>query len=477
MDYWRDESWQEKMRVGFDFGRMTAGAVGEADGVSQSELDGLKDKTGKIHAELTEKRRSGKLPFFDLPYQDTEPIKDLAEELAGDYGEFVLLGIGGSALGPIALHNALNHPHYNLLSWKARGGRPRMFFEDNVDPDRFLATMGMVELKDTVFDVVTKSGGTAETMACFMVARGAVIDALGEAAVREHFVAVTDPDKGNLRKIVNDEGLRALEVPPGVGGRFSVFTPVGLLPAAVSGIDIDELLAGAAYMDRRTSEGELTKNPAYLAAAMQYIADTRKGKRIAVMMPYSSSLLSVADWFRQIWAESIGKRLDLSGNVVHTGQTPVKALGATDQHSQVQLYAEGPNDKTFTFIRVERFAQDGPIPRMYPDIDAVSYLGGASLAGLMNAEQEATETALIKAKRPCARITVPEINAFTLGQLLYMFEVMTAFSGGLYGINPFDQPGVEEGKQLTYAMMGRKGYEDKKKELEEASKGGEGFAL
>lgn len=477
MGDWREESWREKMKVSFDFGLMTAGAVGGADGISPAELDALEPKAHKLHEELVEKRRSGKLPFFDLPYQDTEPVKDLAEELAGDFGEFVLLGIGGSALGPIALHNALNHPHYNLLSWKARGGRPRMFFEDNVDPDRFAATMGMLDLNDTVFDVVTKSGGTAETMACFMVARGAVTDALGEKAVREHFVAVTDPEKGNLRKIVNDEGLRSLDVPPGVGGRFSVFTPVGLLPAAVSGIDIDELLAGAAFMDERTRKEGLRENPAYLAAAMQYLSDTKKGKRIAVMMPYSNALLSVADWFRQIWAESMGKRLDLAGNVVHTGQTPVKALGATDQHSQVQLYVEGPNDKTFTFLRVGKFAHDRPIPKMYPDVDAVSYLGGASLAELINAEQTATETALIKAKRPCARITLPEINAFTVGQLLYMLEVMTAFSGGLYGINPFDQPGVEEGKRLTYAIMGRKGYEQKKGELEGMRKGDPGFAL
>jgi len=477
MSNWRDTGWQDSMRVVFDFNHMMAGFVGEDNGVTTAEVESLKDRAAKIHADLTGKRRSGKLPFLDLPYQDTEPIKDLAEELAGDFGEFVLLGIGGSALGPIALHNALNHPHYNILSWKARGGRPRMFFEDNVDPDRFAATMGMLDLKDTVFDVVTKSGGTAETMAAFMTARGAVIDALGGDAVREHFVAVTDPDKGNLRRIVNDEGLRALEVPPGVGGRFSVFTPVGLLPAAVSGIDIDELLAGAAYMDRRTSEGELMKNPAYMSAAVQYILDTKKGKHVLVMMPYSNGLLSAADWFRQIWAESIGKKTDLDGGVVHAGQTPVKALGATDQHSQVQLYMEGPNDKTFMFLRVEKFANEGHIPAMYPDIEAVSYLGGASMTRLINAEQSATQTALLKAGRPCMRITLPEINAFTLGQLLYMFEVMTAFSGGLYNINPFDQPGVEEGKLLTYAMMGRKGYEDKKAELEGIQKGDDALVL
>lgn len=477
MSRWRDEEWRKDMKISFDFNHMMSESVGKADGLTASEVEALVPKARDIHEELSARRRSGDLPFFDLPYQETGPIKELADWVAGTSDNFVLLGIGGSALGPIALQSGLRHPFHNLVDSAARGGRPRMFFADNVDPDHFTAMLDMLDMKMTVFDVVTKSGGTAETMAGFMAARQRVTDSLGKSALKDHFIAVTDPAKGGLRKIVNDEGYRALDVPPGVGGRFSVFTPVGLLPAAVSGIDIDELLAGAAFMDRLTSLSGLWENPAYMASALQYIADTKKGKRVCVMMPYSNALKDVADWFRQLWAESLGKRLDLEGNEVNTGQTPVNALGATDQHSQVQLYMEGPNDKTFTFIRVGRFREQVAIPRSYGDMEGIGYLGGKTMAELINAEQSATEAALVKAGRPCCRITVPEVNAFTMGQLLYMFEVMTAFSGGLYGIDPFDQPGVEEGKLLTYAMMGRPGFEGKKKELDNLSGGRDRYIL
>lgn len=468
MKNWRDKKWRERMRITYDFGYMMSEYVGN-DGVTEAELEGLMPRAREIHAGLAAKRKSGELPFFDLPYQDTAGIKGLAQELAG-FENFVLLGIGGSALGPMALHGALRHPFHNLLSRKGRGKRPRMFFVDNVDPDQFGALLDMLDLNKTVFDVVTKSGGTAETMAQFMIARDRVAKALGKRALQEHFVCLTDPEKGNLRKIVYKEKYRSLEVPPGVGGRFSVLTPVGLLPAAVSGIDIDELLAGAADMDGRVSSAGLWENPAYMAGALQYISDTKLGKHISVMMPYSQALKDIADWYRQLWAESLGKRLDLNGAVVSVGQTPVKALGVTDQHSQVQLYMEGPNDKTFTFIRVEDFGARVPIPRAFNDIEGVGYLGGASMNELINAEQTATETALMKAVRPCATIKIPAVNAFTVGQIIYMLEVQTAFAGGLYNINPFDQPGVEEGKLLTYAMMGRPGYEKKRKELERIKK-------
>jgi len=461
----------------YDFNYMMSEFVGKEHGVTKAELDALAPRAKKIHAELSEKRRSGALAFFDLPYQDTSKIKALAREIADSFDNFVVLGIGGSSLGPAALHTALRRPFHNMLTKKARSGRPRIFFPDNVDPVLITDLLSSLDLERTAFDVVTKSGGTSETMANFMIARGAVIDALGKGALKDRFVAVTDPQNGNLRKILEREKYRSLEVPPGVGGRFSVFTPVGLLPAAVSGIDIDELLAGAAEMDKRTSNAGIFDNPAYMAAALQYIADTKKGKHISVMMSYSHGLKDVADWYRQLWAESLGKRLDVNGKVVMTGQTPVKAVGATDQHSQVQLYVEGPADKTFTFLRVEKFGADAKIPKAFKEMDGLAYLGGKSLSELINAEQSATEIALMKAGRPSVRITLPELSAYTVGQLLYLLEVQTAFAGGLYNVNPFDQPGVEEGKRLTYAMMGRPGFEDIKRELDNIRKKEDGYIL
>ena len=458
------------MRIKIDYNFMMSEFVGPEHGISAAELESLAPKAREAHSRLMDMRAAGSLPFYDLPRQDTSGVKGLADELAKDFENFVLLGIGGSALGPIALHSALRHPFHNLLPRKGRGKRPRMFFMDNVDPDHFGALMRMLDPEATVFNVVTKSGGTPETMAQFMIVQEMVRKALGKRAVRRHLVMTTDPELGNLRRIADEEGYRSVEIPPGVGGRFSVFTPVGLLPAAVSGIDIDELLAGAAQMEKPATRPGLMENPAYLFCALQHLADTKKGKKIMVMMPYSQALRDIADWHRQMWAESIGKKFDVDGNIAHTGQTPVKALGATDQHSQVQLYMEGPNDKTFTFLRVEKFAEGLPIPKLYPDIEGIAYLGGKTMAELMNAEQSATETALMQAGRPCSTIVFPEVNPFTVGQALYMLQAATAFAGGLYNINPFDQPGVEEGKLLTCAMMGKKDCAPRKRELAKIKK-------
>jgi glucose-6-phosphate isomerase len=223
-------------------------------------------------------------------------------------------------------------------------------------------------------------------------------------------------------------------------------------------------------MDKLCKSDNVWQNPAYMNAALQYNAATKRDKRITVLMSYADALDEIGDWFCQLWAESLGKKNTIDGKVVNAGQTPVKAIGTNDQHSQIQLYMEGPNDKTITFIRVEKFRNELLMPRVSIDGDSFSYLGGRTMNELIHAEQTATELALTKNSRPNSRITLSEVSPYTIGALLYMFEVQTAFSGGLYNINPFDQPGVEEGKVLTYAMMGRSGYEEKKKEIEEMAK-------
>jgi glucose-6-phosphate isomerase len=196
-------------------------------------------------------------------------------------------------------------------------------------------------------------------------------------------------------------------------------------------------------------------------AVLQVLAYNTKKKPISVMIAYSDALRDVADWYRQIWAESLGKRLDLSGRVVHVGPTPVKALGVTDQHSQLQLYMEGPFDKVITFLTVGRFRSTVRIPAGFKHIDGLSYLGGHTLNDLMKAEGQATEFALTQARRVHTAIRLPEINPYTVGQLLFLLEVQTLYAGGLLGINPLDQPGVEASKEYTYGMMGRKGFEHK----------------
>jgi glucose-6-phosphate isomerase len=291
-----------------------------------------------------------------------------------------------------------------------------------------------------------------------MIIRRLLLDKLGPAGLGQQVVATTNPEQGTLRRIANDAVLRCLEVPKGVGGRFSVLSAVGLFSACLCGIDIDSLLAGARDMDARVSSEDFYKNPAAVNAAINYHSYNH-GKKISVMMPYSYALKDLADWFRQLWAESLGKATDLAGNEVHIGPTPVKALGTTDQHSQVQLYREGPNDKLFTFLQVNNFERNlkiGPAPDSAPELD---FLAGADLSTLLNNEKKATEYALLQSRRPCLTVVFDKVNAHTVGQFIYLYEVTTSFAGALFGINPYDQPAVELGKEATFALMDKAGYE------------------
>ncbi len=458
---------QTEVRLDFNF--MMKEQIGDDSGIDPGDVDFYSDSVRTIHDELTGKRRSGELPFLDLPYQDTSHIKSIAKDISQTYENLLLIGIGGSALGPLSIHNALHPQYYNQLLAGKGTGRPRLYFLDNVDPDETTALLEILDLKKTVIVVVTKSGGTAETMASFLVFKEAIKKAGGKIEPSQ-VIAITDPVKSDLLKIARQDGYRTLEIPPGVGGRFSVLTPVGLLSAAVSGINIDDMLAGAALMDKRCSDPDIWQNPAYMKGLLEYMFQTRQGRHISVMMAYSEALGTIIDWFVQLWAESLGKKHGIDGRTVFTGQTPVKAIGATDQHSQLQLYMEGPHDKTITFLRVNKFNTTVSIPEDFRDMEGISYLGGHTLNELILAEQKATEVALARNGRPSCRIDIPVITPSVIGQLFYLFEVQTAFAGGLYRINAFDQPGVEEGKKLTFAMMGRKGFEDKKKEVDSIKK-------
>jgi glucose-6-phosphate isomerase len=249
-------------------------------------------------------------------------------------------------------------------------------------------------------------------------------------------------------------------VPPSVGGRFSVLSAVGLLPAALIGVDIAQLLAGAEDMLQRCNAAtSLTENPAGIFAALQVLAQTERGANIHVMMPYTDRLYGMADWYRQLWAESLGKRLGRNGSDVFRGPTPVKALGATDQHSQVQLYMEGPFDKTVTFLSTKEFAGDVQIPKLYEGVEELAYLGGSSLGALLSAEHAATAGALTKNGRMNMTIELARVDAHSIGQLLMMLQIATIYAGFFYDVNPLDQPGVELGKQLTYGLMGRTGFD------------------
>ncbi|MGA2766434.1 MAG: glucose-6-phosphate isomerase [Spirochaetia bacterium] len=431
--------------------------------ISRDVVDSYRDKVRSIHADLVARRKAGALPFYDLSRQDLGPIEKLAARLSGGYKNVVVLGIGGSALGLLSLNAALRCP------FPALEPAPRLAVMDNIDPVRIGSYLEALDPRETVLNVITKSGDTAETMSEFLIFRKWFTDSLGAKAARDRIIVTTDRTKGALRKIANDEGYASFEVPDGVGGRFSVLTPVGLLPAALLGIDIRGLLAGAAAMDARLGSAELKENPAYLGAALHHVA-WQEGRRISVMFAYSDQLYLMADWYRQLWAESLGKRAATDGRIVSAGPTPIKALGVTDQHSQVQLYKEGPDDKIYTFLAVESFDKTVAIPPA-GGLDAIAYLGGHSMNELLAAEELATEIALWKAGRPVTRIVFPRVNAQNVGEYYHLLEVQTVAAGALFGIDPLDQPGVEEGKHFAYGIMGRPGFEAKRREVEGISQG------
>jgi glucose-6-phosphate isomerase len=456
----------EASRLTIDYRNAMAAAVGPEHGVTDAMLDEMASVVAEQHARLSAERAAGDQRWMDLP-SDTAlaaEINTFAVEARALYRDFILVGIGGSSLGAIATVQALANPFRNLLPTTAREG-PRFFVLDNPDPEKVAATLATVDLANTLVNVVTKSGQTAETMANFLAVRQALEAAVGPERARQQIVATTDPAEGLLRALADQEGYRTFPVPPGVDGRMTVLSAVGMLPAAICGCDVDSLLAGARAMRARTATGDIRQNPAYLLAALCILADTRLDKSILVTMPYADALFGLSDWFRQLWAESLGKRLSLDNEVVFTGQTPIKALGAIDQHSQIQLYTEGPNDKLISLIAVAAYRADVAIEDVPNGVPELDYLQGAELGQLLQREQLATAWALTQARRPNFTIEVPTVDAAILGELFYLYELQTVMGGALLNINPFGQPGVEAGKNATYALMGRTGYESLRKEL------------
>lgn len=463
MKRFESKEWRDSMRLRVDYSNMMRDFAGE-HGIAPEALDSHREAYESAAIRVEEKR--GEMKWRELPFNQTQVIPAILETAAwvrANCDAFVVLGIGGSALGPIAVQQALSHLRYNDLPAAKRKG-PKLYVEDNIDPERMASLLDVIEPGRTIFNVITKSGSTSETMSQLLWVTDLLKNTVGDAW-RDHVIATTDAEKGNLIKIAKENGLRTFYVPDGVGGRFSELCPVGLLAAAVCGIDIEELLAGAAYMDSLCSERDVLKNPAYTLAALEVLA-MEQGCNISVLMPYTDSLRFMSDWYAQLWAESLGKRYALDGREIYAGQTPVKALGVTDQHSQVQLYTEGPFDKVITFLGVDRYRTEVTIPHAYDHIPDVAFLSGHTFNELIKAEQMATEYAVLKSGHISKTITLPEVNAFTLGELICLFELQTAFAGELIGINAFDQPGVEEGKKATYALLGKPGFEAKKAELD-----------
>ncbi len=399
----------------------------------EGDFESIKAKVNDALSHLNSLREKGDVGFMDLPYQDPTPVVELARKKREIADTLVLIGIGGSSLGA------------ECLVW-ALGREEGFYVLDNVDPVKVLSVLDKIDCRRTCFNVVSKSGTTTETIVNFTVVLDHLRKRLSQEEIRDRLVITTDPQKGFLREYATANNIESLTVPPNVGGRYSVLSPVGLFPAAFQGIDVNSLLKGA----RAVLESEDGLYAAQLIAAVHYL-HYLKGKNVAVMMPYAERLSLFVDWWRQLWAESLGKE--------GKGQTPAKAMGTVDQHSQIQLYNDGPKDKLITFMIVEDMGVDVVLEA--PPGDEFSYLKGKSLSEVLHASYVGTSSALVKNGVPVITIRISRLDEVHMGALFMLYELATALMGILLGINPFDQPGVEEGKRLTHGLLGRRGYEKK----------------
>ncbi|MEJ2671258.1 MAG: glucose-6-phosphate isomerase [Deltaproteobacteria bacterium] len=455
---YEDPEWVRGMMVSLDHNYAMAEFLG-GSGLEDTELSEFGPRLAALDQDLAAQRQSGQAGFMDLPYQTevVTEIRRVGKPLLEWCWDLVVLGAGGLSLGTRALHQALRHPQHNKFPMARRNHKLGLWVADNIDPDYFYGLLDGLDLRRIGVNVISTSGHTVETLAQFLWVYQLLKNRLGRDKARERLILTTGPEPGPLQELCARERFISLAVPPGVGGGLAAFSAVGLLPAYLTGIDVEELLAGARTMDQHLKEASPESNPAYRLAALFYLFATAKKRPILVFMPYARALGGLAEWFCQLWAASLGKG--------PSGSTPMRAVGVTDQHSQLQLYREGPADKLVTFLTVDKFQQSLEIPNSYPDEADLSYLGGHSFEELLQVEQRAAAFNLMKGGRPNLTLHLPEINPFTMGQLIYLLQVVTAAAAYLFGVSAFDQTGDERGQQTTYGLMGRPGFETSRQEF------------
>lgn len=440
----------------------------------KEDLESISEQIDKISEDIEERRGKGPLAFMDLPYaydlsygktifgdifiDARRTILEHAKKIQESGGHYLHLGIGGSALCAITLINALGDQNNKKTPCE-------IHIPDNIDPDMISLLLSRLDINKTYLNVVSKSGSTVETIATFTV----IFDFLKKRGIphsvlKRRVFVTTDPDGGALNELAKTEGFMILPLPKEVHGRFSVFSPTGLFTAAIGGIDIDELLRGAREADRWTAKAPFWENPAKKLAALHFYGNTYKNFVSLILLPYSDRLKTIADWYSQLVAESLGKK--------GKGIIPVKALGVTDQHSQLQLYNDGPKDKLIVFFGLKRYQHEIVIPEVVSANSHYDYLKGHSLNDLIDAERRATAASLYFHDVPNCSFMLDELSAFNLGALFTILEKTVCILGELYNINAFDQPGVEESKMYAKAMLGKKGKQydelrEKIRQLEE----------
>ena len=373
--------------------------------------------------------------FYDCPVDSSlsqiEESEKLAKKITATqtYKDCVFIGIGGSSLGPMCLIDSLKHLAKNPIQFH--------FFE-NPDPIDWSYRIQKLNPAQTLVCVVTKSGTTYETLSIFMLAFDWLKNALGEEGAIQNTVAITDPEKSELLDFARQKSIQTLAIAPSVGGRYSVFTPVGIFAAALAGLDAQKFISGAKkirdYCEKQSTNPE--KN--LFINLVNSLQTLEKSHPVHVMMPYSTPIRLVANWWVQLWAESLGKN--------GKGFTSVPSLGAIDQHSMLQLLRDGPNDKIIWFINVQDFEKKVTVPGIGFSSKTFDLLEKQDLGSILNTEFRAIQKVMSNQKRPNFQIQMDTLNEESMGSVFFFFSVLTAFMGEVLNVNPFDQPGVEEGK-------------------------------
>ncbi|MFH1315231.1 MAG: glucose-6-phosphate isomerase [Candidatus Uhrbacteria bacterium] len=409
-------------------------------GRSAKEMESLDKHLARATKQITRLRTANEQGFMDLPYDQeaVRVIQKMAAQFRKRFENMIVIGVGGSDLGTRAIYQALGHGSDGL----------KLFFTgNNTDPDSLSELLNKIDFKKTAINVVSKSGTTIETMSAFLIIREALIRKVGKKKHTEHIIVTTDLTDGVLEKIAKREGYQTLAHPLNVGGRFAVLSSVGLFPAACAGISISRILKGAQSVENE-HQGRGPRSAPARFAATHYLAYQKSDQDIHICMPYCDRLQQFGFWFRQLWAESLGK----SDNI---GPTPIAALGATDQHSQLQLYLDGPKNKLISIIQCEKFDTNLIVPKTY-EIDQINYFQGKSLSILNQAELMATIQALNKRNVANILLTIPKISPESLGALFMFYELACAYLGELFLINTYDQPGVQLEKTAVKHILAKK---------------------
>ena len=443
-----DTSLRKPLQI--DTARLYRDGIG-AEGIAATELDELAAELKRVHQTVVAQSRGGvDAEFASLNLHAVMPgslasIETMAAPLRR-FEDVVVIGIGGSSLGAKAVHHA-------ITAVRPDASAPRLHFLENIDPYRLRFILQNRKAENVGVICISKSGGTVETAIQYLILREWLEKELGKDKARAHQWLVTDPAQGWLRELAARDNIPSLRVPPKVGGRFSVLTAVGLLPLAVAGVDIRPLLAGAADNAARCATDDVHANPALEIAALFYLLDINKNKRVSIMMPYADPLELMVDWYRQLWAESLGKRMETRPGRPPAGTLPVRAMGAVDQHSQLQMYLESRLDKIFTFLALDSWDRDFSIPIPEENRKYFPYLAGKKMSQVLEAEFQATRQVIAEAGHPNMTLRLPAINEHVIGQMIDLYQRITVYTGLLYGINPLDQPAVEKGKKLAIQLL------------------------